>query len=370
MVLLLLCIALTYRVTVTGPAGMSLGRSTFFVLNAASLTGFDMSWTSPTVMTAPHAVICILVVLLSAVLSSAIATRAFIAVSGWDWPWRRLWIATLAFIAALWALSCATELLAGCPPASAAWNACMVTTGTGLLAGDSRPADPLLWLVRFPVAALAALGPFILLDTLRRRSSMTRVSKLTWLAVPASFLFAIALVAGVERLSTDDLVPAVITAVDARGAGFTDTSRQVNAPTRWVLIPVLLLGGPSGGVGGGLKAITAAVLVIGLAQLLRNGRGGAGRTFAIAAVWLAALVLLFGATLVLLLVTGPQLRPDRAALMAAAACGNAGISIDPVSSAGADAYVLAGAMMLGRILPWIVLWWSATRGDEDGVAVG
>jgi Trk-type K+ transport system membrane component len=94
-----------------------------------------------------------------------------------------------------------------------------------------------------------------------------------------------------------------------------------------------------------------------------------GQTFAIAAIWLMGLAVLFAVTFVLLLHTSPQLRPDRAALLAAAACGNCGIGIDPVTVAGNDAYVLAAAMLLGRALPWGVLWWSAMRGDEP-LAVG
>ena len=101
---------------------------------------------------------------------------------------------------------------------------------------------------------------------------------------------------------------------------------------------------------------------------MRRG-AGAGRTFAIAAAWIVGLAVLFFVTFILLLHTSPQLRPDRAALVAAAACGNTGISVDPLSMAGDDAYVLAAAMLLGRALPWIVLGWSAARGDEP-VAVG
>ena len=129
----------------------------------------------------------------------------------------------------------------------------------------------------------------------------------------------------------------------------------------------MLLGPAGGGVGGGLKVTTLAVLLIGVGRLLRGG--GVGKTFAVAATWLVALAGLFLLTFLALLWALPQTPSDRLVLMAAGACSNTGLSGDRVVAAGADALILSAAMLLGRALPWGVLWWSATRGDEP-VAVG
>lgn len=368
---LALLVIIAGRVAVTGPAGMSLPRATFFVMNAASLTGFETTWAAPVTLTPAHVAVALIGIFGTALLSTVIATTAFARVSGRRWGWTRVWSASFSFLALMFGIALVAELLSGRPAASAAWNALMVATGTGLLMEESFMASPLLWLAQFPLAALAAIGPFVLIDTFRRRGGgpLSAVSKLSWSATAASFVLAIGLVVGAQSLSFDasSLAPAATAAIDARGAGFTDAATHLSPPARWAFVPVLLLGGASGGVGGGLKAITVAVLLVGLARLLRGG--SVGRSFAIAAVWLLTLAFVFSVTFILLVQVSPQLRADRAAILAAAACGNAGVSIDPVSAAGADAYVLAAAMLLGRVLPWVVLWWSAARGDEP-VAVG
>ena len=388
--LLALLVVIARQVPVTGPAQMSWPRATFFVLNAASLTGFDTTWAPAGMLPPVHAAVALLGMLATAMLSIFIATAAFVRVSGWDCDWRTLWRITGLFLASLVAAGFALELIGGGSIASAAWNACIVATAGGMIAGDTSTTAPLLWYGRFPIAFIAAIGPFVLLDTLRRRNGagLTRVSRLTWSAVPISFVCASAVVVLASTLHlipdasspvaiqvldsqrgtfTDLALPAATAAVDARGAGFTDAAAQLSHPARWALIPVLLMGGASGGVGGGIKAVTAAVLVLGLWRLLRGGR--TGRTFAMAALLLAAFALLFGATFLVLVQVQPQLRPDRAAVLAAAACGSAGVSIDPVGATAADAYVLATAMLLGRALPWVFLWWSAARADEP-VAIG
>jgi hypothetical protein len=353
------------RIAVTGPAGMSLPRAAFFILNAASLTGFEMTWASPGTMTRAHASLWLIGIALTACISLMIATGAMVRVSGLGWSRTRVTLAAFAFLACLWAIAFLAETAGGGASPASAWNAMMVATGTGLLSETPASGAAIVWCARFPIAALAAIGPLLLIDALRGRGSTQARTLAT--ALPAAFLLAVALVLAAQALAGQALIPAATAAIDARGQGFTDHAAQLTPAARWTLVPVLLLGDAHGGIGGGLKAVTAAVLVIGMARLLRDR--GVGRTFAIAAVWLAALVALFGVTFILLLHTSPQLRPDRAAILAAAACGNAGVSVDPVSAAGNDAYVLAAAMLLGRALPWLVLWWSAARGDEP-LAIG
>ena len=371
MVLLGLLIIIARQVPVTGPAQMSWPRATFFVMNAASLTGFDTTWAPAGQLTRAHTAIALLVIIVTAALSTVIATAAFVCVARLAWTWRKVCNVSVLFLAALMIAAFLLEIVARRNLPTAAWNACIVSTAGGMVAGESGASALVLWSGRFPLAFLAAMGPFVLLDTFCRRGGRphSSVSRLTWMAVPISFVCALALVVGAAMLEmkAEAALAATIAATDARGAGFTDAAVQVSHPARWALVPVLLLGGASGGVGGGIKAITAAVLAIGLYRLLRGGR--VGRTFAIAALLLTSFVLLFGATFLVLLQVQPQLRADRAAVLAAAACGNAGVSIDPVGATAADAYVLATAMLLGRALPWVFLWWSAARGDEP-IAVG
>lgn len=377
LLLLVALVTIADRATVTGPAGMSLPRAIFFVANAASLSGFDTTWAAPQRLTPTHAAIWIVTLSGTALLSLIIAIAAFARASRQCWTWRRIYSTAAIFLLVAFALASAAELIAGRNILASLWNGLMIATGTGALIDSPSHASSSLWLFRFPLTALAAIGPFILIDTLgRRRGPMSRISRLTWMAVPASFVAAVGLLMMVESLTLDlespvvaidPIARAATAAIDARGAGFTESAATLSPPARWALVPVLLLGGASGGIGGGLKALTAAVLVLGIIRLLRGG--SAGRTFAMAALWLGALAALWFASFLLLMHFSPQLRADRAAILTAGAWGGAGVSVDPVGATGADAYVLAGAMLLGRVLPWIVLWWSATRGDED-VAIG
>jgi hypothetical protein len=361
-------IVLAQRIAVTGPAGMSFPRSSLFILNAASLSGFEMTWTSPGVMTPVHAALWVFFVAFSALLSLVIATAAMARVAGADWSWTRICTTAIVFLAGVWLVAFVAELAGGnAGLRTSAWNALAVGTGNGLTSENGSDGPRLLWLARFPLSFLAAIGPFVLLDTLRGQS-LSAHSRATWLAWPIAFLLTVGLVTAVQWLAGDGLLAAATVAIDSHGTGFTDDLAAISPAARWALVPVLLLGGPGGGIAGGLKAVTLLVLAAGIFRLMRRG-AGAGRTFAIAAAWLVGLAVLFFVTFILLLHTSPQLRPDRAALVAAAACGNTGISVDPLSMAGDDAYVLAAAMLLGRALPWIVLGWSAARGDEP-VAVG
>lgn len=355
---------------------MSLPRATFFVLNAAGLNGFEMTWTSPGAMNAAHGGLWLIVTLWSALLSIAIATGAFARVSGRDWGWGRTLSVSAIFLAILVLAGLAAGIAAGQPIRAAGWNGLAMASASGLLTDAPGVSAPLLWLAAFPISALAMLGPFVLLDTFTNSRPPSAVSRLTWAAVAPGFLLAVLLVVAMQALAGSDLLTgaalrdlttAGAVAIDARGAGFVDATASLSPAARWALVPVLLVGGASGGVGGGIRAVTLAVVFLGLLRLLR-GRA-AGRTFAMATLWLLAMVVLFGLTFLLLVQFSPQLRPDRVAILAAAALGGAGVSVDPLTAAGADAYVMAGAMLLGRVLPWLVLWWSAARGDEP-VAVG
>jgi trk system potassium uptake protein TrkH len=131
---------------------------------------------------------------------------------------------------------------------------------------------------------------------------------------------------------------------------------------------MMLVGAAPGGAGGGLKLTTLAVLGVGLAQVLR-GRAP-GRVFGIAMAWMAALATIVFATFLLLLGLVPEMPADRLLVLAISATGNVGLSHDAVSVARNGAYVLAGAMLLGRVLPLLVLWWLTRLDEPVEVAIG
>ena len=61
---------------------------------------------------------------------------------------------------------------------------------------------------------------------------------------------------------------------------------------------------------------------------------------------------------------------DRALFIIISAVSNVGLSHDPLGVNPDNAFVLSSAMLLGRLMPMIILWWTALSCDDADVAVG
>jgi Trk-type K+ transport system membrane component len=126
----------------------------------------------------------------------------------------------------------------------------------------------------------------------------------------------------------------------------------------------MAVGASSAGTGGGIKITTLAVLFTGLLHTFR--RRQPGRLFAVAATWVGIYCLIAFLCLIALLVTQPQLAPDRLLFMSISALSNVGLSKDPISLTGPGLYILSITMLLGRLIPLAILWWTAmTVRDAD-----
>ncbi len=81
---------------------------------------------------------------------------------------------------------------------------------------------------------------------------------------------------------------------------------------------------------------------------------------------------MFG-TLLALLATNPDQPGDRLLFLAVSAASNVGLAHNPVTIVGSGMFVLSGTMLLGRILPLVILWWTvyAVQDEDEGeVPVG
>ena len=340
-------------------------RAVFAAVNAATLTGFEMSWADVGDWSWGGRGVMTLLILAGSVACWLVGMSALARLSGGRSTTERA--GPLLLVGVLAAPLAALVGAVG----GASFDALSAFANAGLTYRDVAATDPRFWLVLAPLGLLGVLGPTLLVDRIVLRKSFTPNTKFALAATAAGFLACVVLLAGVENVASPranrTLTTAAALATDARSSALVSRIDALPRATQWALVPAMLLGPAGGGVGGGLKVTTLAVLVIGVARLLRNR--SVGRTFAIAAAWLVALAVLFGLTFLALLWALPQTPADRVALLAAGASGNVGLSSGPVVAAGSDAYVLSAAMLLGRVLPWLVLWWSATRGDEP-VAVG
>jgi trk system potassium uptake protein TrkH len=160
------------------------------------------------------------------------------------------------------------------------------------------------------------------------------------------------------------------TSVNARTAGLPfQLASQVARPAQWVVMLLMVIGAASGGAGGGLKTTTPAVLCRGLWSVFRGK--APSRIFAIASIWTLAYALVVFIPFLFLLNSEPDLDADKLLFIVVSAASNVGLSHERISIAGGGQITLCVTMLLGRLLPLAVLWWTAmTVREADGIAVG
>jgi trk system potassium uptake protein TrkH len=139
---------------------------------------------------------------------------------------------------------------------------------------------------------------------------------------------------------------------------------------QWLAIGLMIIGAAPGSAAGGLKVTSLYHLAQGTRRALARER--VSRMVGITLVWIGAYLILLAVTILSLLATQPELPPDRLLFISASAVSLVGLSQDPISMTGTGLDVVSLAMLLGRVVPWIILWWTAStmRGDEADVAVG
>lgn len=354
-----------YAVAESAPGRpLALGRCVFQAVNTASLTGFTTSWSNLSTAEAGSRWVTLGLVTVATLACLIIGLTALATLEGRSARWLTR-MASLIFAAYLliFVAPAAITLTNGraADEVPAFFAGLLAFANGGQLAVS--PEAPQFWIALAPLAAFGALLPALLCGI---GSSGPRLSG-NLMANVAGMAVALGLSLLLLWPTAGPTTSMAALATDARSSALTNGVEDVPRTGRWALVPLMLLGTAGGGTGGGLKVTTAAVLLLGGIRLLRGGP--AGRTFGIAFAWLLTLVVLFGATFLALLAVLPQLSAERVALLAAGACGNVGLTVDPVVASGVEAWILSTAMLLGRVLPWGMLWWSATRGDET-IAVG
>ena len=353
---------------VGGSKPLSLSRALFATTSTGTLSGFDWSWGGVDQLGALSRWSLLLVLAVGAKTLFAVPTLALLRLS------RRLGgTAEISVRRALAAPAAGVVLvvltgffLGERSVFQILWTGLGVLAGGGEIAGvrESATAETgVFWWLLTPCSFLGLFGPLLLARWLAGPSLGPQVRRtLTWSA--ACFL-ALAglfcLVLGEFRPDMEAATSGVAYAIDTRSSGFLDAAKQMPRPVQVLLVPVMLLG--AGGVGGGLGAMGFGLLVAGV---WRQWRGQpVRRSFGIGATWLALLITAFVATASVLSSQLPELPVDRIAILVAAACGQTGVSVDPVSAVGDDAYVLAIAMVTMRLLGCGMLWLAASLGDED-----
>lgn len=230
---------------------------------------------------------------------------------------------------------------------------------SGLEIGHVTVTEPLLHGVLFPLAAAGGLGAVAILDVVllfrRPGHALTSFTRTTVAAVAGVF---VALTALYFLMSPDDvrsLPRAAALAGTTLGYGLpvefaTNWSRSLQV----IATLATTLGMGLGGTAGGLSVTTLHILVRGTLDALA-GRP-VRRVYFGAALHVAALAAWITLVLLALLATEPQVDAERLFTLSAAASSNSALSHDPISIVGGGLFLLALAMLVGRLLPIAALW--------------
>lgn len=360
--------ALRLPIVLTRGYQISVERSLFTVVNAATLTGFEQSFAS-TGNYHPVGIATISVLMLGgAWITLSLSAMAVVRLTRLGFSDGMVMGATAALIIAATLFGGAMIALEGRDIVESLFAAASMFTGCGLLLGAPPRVDsPWLHVSWLPLAVLGSLGIPTLMELWRRLTtgtSLSRYSRLAVALVAGAYLVGLLMLLATSWTRYDDwretLANASACSITARMPGTPFTSPgEWSRPAQWVVIGLMLVGGLPASGAGGLSLITLAVIWKGLQRSFHNEV--AGRAFAVAATWSALFLLMSGAAVLLLLAMQTQMPADRAIFLAISAIGCVGLSHDPVSTTGVGLHVLSVAMLVGRLVPIAGLWYIAIR---------
>jgi trk system potassium uptake protein TrkH len=368
------------------PAGneLSVPRTVFTVMNAASLTGFQQTITVDSYKPLGQRVIFTLIVagsLLSMIVGAAAVVRLL------RLPYSMGAIVFWAIGVEAFAVALGTAVMTGNGRDlfDAAFQAASAFGNCGVVIGrvDGRESV-LVHLLIFPLAVVGGIGLPVLMELFdwvragRRPSNHTRVA----LAMTAGvYLIGIGLLTYLQwptAPTKENPHPPTTQAVLRDSSTMALNARTLGWPVEspatwpraaaWAVLLLMTVGASPAGTGGGIKTTTLYELGRGTYRAMRSRP--VARVFGFAGVWLAAYVALVLVTTMRLVSTEPQLAADQILFTSISAASNVGLSYAPVSITGGGLYTLSVTMMLGRLLPLVILWWAALTTREADVAVG
>jgi trk system potassium uptake protein TrkH len=351
---------------------LSADRALFSAVNAATLSGFQQSISINDYQRLGRATIFVLT-LTGTIVTLLVAGMAIARLTRLHYTDAQIAAAAMGCAAAGMIIGAAVLISPGRPLFDSAFLGLSAVGNSGLAFGNLPDmADWRTHAALMPLAVVGTLGAVVLLDLFNGVGGGARLSSHTRLVLIST---AIAYMGGMLVLTLvqlpgpwrEVLAGSSAQAINARTSGFSLAAGEFGSALQWILVLLMIVGGASGGTAGGIKTNTLYELARGVRRALAGA--APGRLFGIAAVWLAAYMMLVTVTLVLLVVAEPQMPADRLLFLAVSAASNVGLSHDPLSTTGAGLFVLTGAMLVGRLLPLLVLWWAAMTVRHADAAV-
>jgi trk system potassium uptake protein len=378
-ILLILLGYLTFysgRATVAGD-NLSSSRSLFAAVNAATLTGFSQATNVNDYLPLGQAIVFTLT-LIGILFSFIAAGLAVVRIARLPYSDRRVILSSVAAIIAVMALGCLLAITGG--GFDTLFQTLSAFANSGLFTG-ALPANDSFRAFAFllPLSIIGGLGLPVLMELSDRArgkkiplSAHTR-TVLIWTS--GIYLVSIVLLLLFQLPTTQSPLPAwqraIATAssqaINARSAGFPfEFATYWPRTVQWITIALMIIGASPAGTGGGIKVTTFAVLYNGTRSALR--RQPIGRPLGIALVWLGIYAAVLITALLALLISDPQMPPDRLLFLTTSALGNVGLSHDPVSLSDIGLTILSATMLIGRIAPVLILWWTVRTTPEAQIA--
>jgi trk system potassium uptake protein TrkH len=364
------------------PAGEHSGpRAMFLAINAATLTGFEQNPGASSLNPFGQSILLALTILgsLFAMIAGSMAVTRIARLSIRDGE-----LICWAIGLELLALLIGTPLLWGQDQtffqglllsASAIGNSGLYL---GALPGES---NPLAHLLLMPLAVLGGLGLPVLIETSRAiRGKQTlsihsrRVLNVSaWLYVIGFALLFLLSLPNLDAWTAETISDAAkassVLSIESRTGGLPIYPiYRAAAGVQWIVLILMTIGASPGGTGGGLKTTTLAEICVGIRKILRGET--AGRSFGIAAVWLAIYSGIVLASAMLISHVDPARAFDGALLNAVSGVSNVGFSLNQIPDVPRALYAYSAIMLVGRAAPLMVLWWMAETTPDAEMAIG
>jgi trk system potassium uptake protein len=137
---------------------------------------------------------------------------------------------------------------------------------------------------------------------------------------------------------------------------------------RWGLMILMVIGASPAGTAGGLKTTTVVELFRGIRGLLLGKP--ALRSFAVAVVWLLVFMGLILLSVMLLSFVSAKDPANNTLFNAVSAMSNVGYTAAPMPDEMRVMYAYCAIMLVGRMSPLMVMWWMAESTADAELAVG
>lgn len=361
----------------------SKARSLLYVINAATLTGFELT-TSVTEFKPMGQATIFTLILTSSLLSLIVGGWALTRIL--NMPYSDGQIVLGAFFVYLLMLLGAGMLLGPLGLWPALFQATSALGNAGQTLGRSFVfTNPQVHLVLLPLSIIGGLGVPVLLDissSVKLGHKLHSHTRTVLMMTGGIYILGMLLITGMEWIGSHEyqwltgevvekpekhglpeLKTAVIVgsteAINSRSLGMSFSAFQLLSPaSQWVVLLLMFIGGSPGSTSGGIKNTTALVLVRDAWKLWKGEP--VGRLFGLAVLWVLTYLVAILITIILLAISQPSMPGERMLFLAVSAITNCGTSHAPLSLTAMGAYTLCVAMLFGRFVPLVILWLAAT----------